>query len=295
MSVLENLEPKLVFKYFEEISQIPRGSGNEKEISDYLVSFAKNLGLEVIQDEVLNIIIKKPASKGYENAPGVIIQGHMDMVCEKNKDTEHDITTDPIKLRIDGDNIYATGTTLGADNGIAVAYGMAILADDTIEHPSLELLLTIDEETGMTGAMNISPEHIDGKILLNLDSEEEGEILVSCAGGVRTNASMTINWEEILENHETLEVKIRGLKGGHSGQEINKGRGNSNKLMARLLRNLNEKFDIRLANIEGEGDKSLRYWREVHKNFFKRELEALNMEFIEDMLVVFEEFEVVYK
>ena len=288
MSVLENLEPKLVFKYFEEISQIPRGSGNEKQISDYLVSFAKNLGLEVIQDEALNIVIKKPATKGYENAPGVIIQGHMDMVCEKNKDTEHDFTKDPIKLRVDGDNIYATGTTLGADNGIAVAYGMAILADDTIEHPSLELLLTTDEETGMTGAMNISPEHINGKILLNLDSEEEGEILVSCAGGVRTNASMTINWEEVLENHVGLEIKIRGLKGGHSGQEITKGRGNSNKLMARLLKNLSEKFDIRLVQIEG-GSKD---------NAIPREADAIltvNKNELEEVKNTIKEFEEMFR
>lgn len=251
MSVLENIEPKLVFHYFEEISKIPRGSGNEKGISDYLVSFAKGLGLEVIQDEALNIVIKKPASKGYENAPGVIIQGHMDMVCEKNKDTKHDFTKDPIELRVDGDNVYANGTTLGSDNGIAVAYGMAILADDTIEHPAIEVLLTTDEETGMTGAMNISPEHIDGKILLNLDSEEEGELLVSCSGGLRSKASMNINWADKQDNHVALEVKIRGLMGGHSGMEINKGRGNSNKLMARLLKNIYENHDIRLAHLEG--------------------------------------------
>lgn len=251
MSVLTNIQPELVFKYFEEISKIPRGSGNEKGISDYLVSFAKDLGLEVIQDEALNVVIKKPASKGYENAPGVILQGHMDMVCEKNKDTEHDFTKDPIELRVDGDYIYANGTTLGSDNGIAVAYGMAILADDTIEHPAIEVLLTSDEETGMTGAMNISPDHIDGKILLNLDSEEEGELLVSCAGGVRSKAAMNINWEAKEEEHVTLEVKLRGLMGGHSGMEINKGRGNSNKLMARLLKDLYDNYDIRLVHLEG--------------------------------------------
>ncbi|MGL4570045.1 MAG: aminoacyl-histidine dipeptidase [Clostridium sp.] len=251
MSVLENLQPQLVFKYFEEISQIPRGSGNERGISDYLVSFAKGLGLEVIQDEVLNIIIKKPASKGYESAPTVILQGHMDMVCEKNKDTEHDFTKDPLKLRIDGDFIYATGTTLGADDGIAVAYAMAILADDTIEHPAIEVLLTIDEETGMTGAMNLNPADLDGKIILNLDSETEGELLVSCAGGVRTKSAFKMNFEETLENHVGIEVIINGLLGGHSGMEINKQRANSNKLMGRVLRGLFEKFDIRLSNVYG--------------------------------------------
>ena len=152
MRVLEKLNPCEVFKYFEDISQIPRGSGNEQAISDYLVKFAKELNLEVIQDEANNIIIRKPATKGYENAKGVIMQGHMDMVCEKNKGTEHDFEKDPLKLRIDGDKIFATGTTLGADNGIAVAYGMAVLAGN-YEHPAIELLVTTDEEVGMSGAI----------------------------------------------------------------------------------------------------------------------------------------------
>ncbi|WP_297634089.1 aminoacyl-histidine dipeptidase [uncultured Clostridium sp.] len=250
MGKLSNLEPKAVFHYFEEISRIPRGSGNEKGISDYLVSFAKGLGLEVIQDEFLNIIIKKPGTKGHENAPGVIIQGHMDMVCEKNKGTEHDFLKDGLDLRIDGDNIFANGTTLGADNGIAVAYGMAILASNEIEHPPLELLLTVDEETGMTGAMNISKEHVDGKILLNLDSEEEGELLLSCAGGIRSKSVVKVATEASNE-FKGLEVKVRGLKGGHSGMEINKGRANSNKLMGRILKALMDEYEIRLSYIEG--------------------------------------------
>lgn len=288
MAVLENLEPKLVFKYFEEISKIPRGSGNEKGISDYLVQFAKDLGLEVIQDEVLNIIIKKPASKGYENAPTVILQGHMDMVCEKNKDTVHDFTKDPIKLRIDGDYIYATGTTLGADDGIAVAYAMAILADDTIAHPPIEVLLTIDEETGMTGAMNINPDDLDGKIILNLDSETEGELLVSCAGGVRTKSTFKMNFEEIQENHVGLEVIINGLSGGHSGMDIIKGRANSNKLMGRLLRKFYDKYDIRLSNING-GSKD---------NAIPREAEAMmtvNKAMLENLKNEISEFEKVVK
>ncbi|MGL5868799.1 beta-Ala-His dipeptidase, partial [Clostridium chrysemydis] len=231
MEILTELQPSLVFKYFEEISKIPRGSGDEKRISDYLVSFGKSLGLETYQDEALNVIIKKPASKGYENAPTVIIQGHMDMVCEKNKGTEHDFTKDPLKLRIDGDFVYATGTTLGADNGIAMAYGMAILADDNIMHPALELLLTTDEETGMKGAMTLTREHVNGEVLLNLDSEVEGELLVSCAGGERIQTTIKVEKEAKKDSDASLEVKIRGLKGGHSGMEIHKGRGNSNKLM----------------------------------------------------------------
>ena len=250
MEILQNLQPYEVFKYFEEISNIPRGSGNEKAISDYLVNFGKNLGLETIQDKALNVIIKKPATKGYENAPTVIIQGHMDMVCEKNKDTEHDFTKDPIKLVVKGDEIYADGTTLGADNGIAVAYAMAVLADNSIEHPAIEVLLTTDEETGMTGAMNINKDDIQGKILLNIDSEEEGYLLVSCAGGIRTKSSLDITWEA-LNDEKIFEISVRGLKGGHSGSDIHEWRGNSNKLMGRVLKDLLEKIDYKIVSING--------------------------------------------
>lgn len=250
MKNLENLKISKVLKHFETISKIPRGSGNEKEISDYLINFAKNLGLEAIQDKALNVIIKKPASKGYENAPTVIIQGHLDMVCEKNKDTIHDFLKDPIELVVKGDYIYANGTTLGADDGIAVAYAMALLEDNTIEHPNLEILLTTDEETGMTGAMAISKENINGKILINIDTEEEGYLLVSCAGGIRTKSSIKVERENI--NDEKLyTISIRDLKGGHSGTEINKERGNSNKLMGRFLMDCLEEIKISLVSIEG--------------------------------------------
>ena len=186
MKNLEKITEERIFYHFKEISKIPRGSGNEKEISDYLINFGRNLGLECIQDGALNVIIKKPASKGYEKAPVVIIQGHMDMVCEKNSDKIHDFTKDPIKLVVDGDYIYADRTTLGGDDGIAVAYAMALLEDNTIEHPALEILITTDEETGMTGAMAVQPQYLNGKIVLNLDSEEEGKLWVSCAGGIIT-------------------------------------------------------------------------------------------------------------
>lgn len=251
MDVLKGLEPQIVFNYFEQISQIPRGSGNEKGISDFLVNFGKSLGLETIQDESLNIIIRKPATPGYENAPGVIIQGHMDMVCEKNKDTVHDFEKDPIKLRVDGDYIYATGTTLGADNGIAVAYGMAVLASNNIEHPAIEFLVTTDEEVGMGGAIALDGSLLKGKYLLNIDSEEEGKLLVSCAGGARSDVTLPITFEEMKDNFEVYEIMIRGLKGGHSGMEIDKQRGNSNKLMGRILNDINSKCDIRLISIDG--------------------------------------------
>ena len=250
MKVLENLQPAKVFKYFEEMSMIPRGSGNEKGISDYLVNFAKERNLEVIQDEALNVIIKKKASKGYENAPGVIIQGHMDMVCEKTKESTHDFMKDPLQLRVEGDNVYATNTTLGADNGIAVAYALAILDDDSISHPALEVLVTTDEETGMGGAMAFDGSLINGKYLLNIDSEEEGKLLVSCAGGLRTKVVLDTEFENNTEK-ELLRIEVKGLKGGHSGMEIIKQRGNSNKLMGRVLAKISESVTFNIVEING--------------------------------------------
>ena len=248
-NILENLKPQLVFKYFEEISQIPRASGNEKEISDYLRKFGQDLGLETIQDEYLNIIIRKPATKGYENAPVVMLQGHMDMVCEKNKDTQHDFTKDPIKLRIEDNMIYATGTTLGADNGVAVAMGMAVMADNTIEHPEIEFLVTVDEEVGMTGAMNLDGSLLKAKYILNLDSEEEGFILVSCAGGATAISTLNTEYVDLSSDKEVLQIDIKGLLGGHSGMDIIKQRANSNKLLGRLLNLLTVDYD--LASVHG--------------------------------------------
>ena len=210
----------------------------------------KNLGLQVIQDKALNIIIKKPATKGYEEAPTVIIQGHMDMVCEKNIGTEHNFEKDPLKLEVKGDKIYAKGTTLGADDGIAVAYGMALLADNKIEHPSLEVLLTTDEEAGMTGAMEVSREDIKGKILINLDNEEEGFLLVSCAGGIRTRSSIKVELES-LADEQIFHIEVRGLKGGHSGTDIHKGRGNANKLLGRVLKDILDNINMNLVSISG--------------------------------------------
>ncbi|WP_419742124.1 aminoacyl-histidine dipeptidase [Paraclostridium dentum] len=248
-SVLKDLQPSLVFKYFEEISQIPRGSKNEKAISDYLRNFGESLGLETIQDESLNIIIRKPATPGYENAPGVVLQGHMDMVCEKNKSTNHDFMKDPIKLRIDGDYIYATDTTLGADNGIAVAMGLAILASNDIAHPALEVLVTVDEEAGMTGAMALDGSLVKGKYILNLDSEEEGHLLVSCAGGVTALSTLPVEFVNADAAKTAYLLEVKGLLGGHSGMDIIKQRGNANKLLGRLLNLLD--FDFDLAKVEG--------------------------------------------
>ncbi|MGL5245055.1 MAG: aminoacyl-histidine dipeptidase, partial [Sarcina sp.] len=220
-------------------------------VSDYLVKFGKKLGLETIQDEALNVIIKKPATPGYENSPTVIIQGHMDMVCEKNKDTIHDFKKDPLELRVEGDYIYANGTTLGADNGIALAYAMAILASKDLKHPAIEMLATTDEETGMSGVMAVDAKNLSGTVLLNIDSEEEGKLLVSCAGGIRTNVSLDIEWENIKSEEVPVEIIIRGLKGGHSGMEIDKERGNSNKLMGRILNDLLNEVKFNLVSING--------------------------------------------
>lgn len=243
-NVLNNLNPELVFKYFEEISQIPRGSGDEKAISDYLKAFGEKLGLETIQDNALNVIIKKPATPGYENLPGVILQGHMDMVCEKNKDTVHDFSKDPLKLQIKDDHIYATGTTLGADNGIAVAMSMAVLSDNTLKHPQIEVIITSDEEAGMSGAMALDGSMISGKYIINLDSEEEGYLLVSCAGGVTAMSIFDLEYNDTGSDKQAMLVEIGGLLGGHSGMDIIKQRGNSNILMGRLLNLLDVNFDL---------------------------------------------------
>ena len=243
-NVLKDLNPSLVFKYFEEISQIPRGSGNEKEISNFLYKFAKDLGLEVIQDEHLNILIRKPATEGYENCPGVILQGHMDMVCEKNKDSDHDFEKDPIDLRIIDDMIYANGTTLGADNGIAVAMGLAVLASNDLAHPSLEVLITSNEEAGMTGANGLDGGILKGKYIINLDSEEEGYLLVSCAGGNRAYVTLPLTYKSVDENKQALLVEVKGLLGGHSGMDIVKQRANSNVVMGRILNLLDIDYDL---------------------------------------------------
>ncbi len=251
IETLKNLKSFEVINFFKEMNEIPRGSGNEKEVSDWLVKFAKERNLEVIQDEALNVIIKKPASKGYEGAPTVILQGHMDMVCEKNQGTVHDFDKDPIEFIVDGDFIRANGTTLGGDNGIAVAYALAILDRNDLAHPALEVLVTTEEETGMGGALALNPDHLNGRILINIDSEEEGILLVSCAGGVRARISVPVEAEEVSDNLKTLAIRIRGLKGGHSGMEINKERGNSNKMMGRFLMDLNSVVDFKLASLNG--------------------------------------------
>ena len=222
MAVLENLEPKRVFYYFEELTKIPHGSGNTKEISDYLVEFAKKRGLRYIQDESNNVVIFKDASEGYEKAPVVMLQGHMDMVCEKKPESSHDFAKDALRLGIDGDFIYAKDTTLGGDDGIAVAYALAILEDDTLQHPALEIVITVDEEIGLLGAAALDTVPLKAKYLLNLDSEEEGYLWAGCAGGMTAVSKLPVRYQEYT--NEKWKVTVSGLKGGHSGAEIDRNR-----------------------------------------------------------------------
>lgn len=246
-----NFEPKMVFEYFEDLTRIPRGSGDEKAVSDYLVDFAKKHNLEYIQDDAMNVIIKKPASKGYENLDTVILQGHMDMVNEKNNDKIHDFSKDPLTLKIIDDHIYTDNTTLGADNGIAVAMTMSILSSDDIPHPAIEAVFTVEEETGLVGAYKLDASSLKGKYLINLDSEEEGELLVSCAGGTRTRMTLPVDFTSISGDYRTYKISISGLKGGHSGMDIIKGRGNSNKIMGRLLSDLAQMLSFEIFSING--------------------------------------------
>lgn len=236
-----------VLKWFEKINSIPRESDKEERISNFLVDFAKERNLEVYQDEALNVIIKKPATKGYENAPTVIIQGHMDMVCEKAQGSNHNFDEDPIAFIREGDILRADNTTLGADDGIAIAYGLALLDSNDIEHPNLEILCTTAEETTMNGALSLSKEHLKGEIVLNIDGEEEGVFLISSAGGITSLVSFDINREKC--SGDLAKIVVSELKGGHSGMEINKQRANAIKLMGRILYEVKDLINI--VNIKG--------------------------------------------
>lgn len=249
MAVLEQCEPKRVFHYFEEICKIPHGSGNTKEISDYLVEFAKEHDLKYVQDSMNNVVIYKDATEGYENAPTVIIQGHMDMVCEKRPDVEHDFTKDGLKLSVKDGYISANGTTLGGDDGIAVAYGLALLESKEIAHPALEVLITVDEEIGLLGAKGFDGSVLKGRRLINLDSEEEGSIWISCAGGLSAYSRIPV--QRVEAEGEKVTVKISGLMGGHSGAEIDKNRANANILMGRFLYGLKKKAGYELISVNG--------------------------------------------
>lgn len=263
-NAIDGLKPALVWKYFAEISLVPRGSKNEAAIGKYLVDTARKLGLAAEQDATGNVLARKPASRGREGAQSVCLQGHMDMVCEKNKDTIHNFLEDPLQLVRKGNFMTANGTTLGADNGIAVATCLAVMEDKNLEHGPLEFLFTVDEETGLTGANNLQPGFLQSKTLLNLDSEDEGELYVGCSGG-RDNAG---TWDAALDDAPAggtgLLITVKGLKGGHSGLEIHTGRGNALKIMTRVLLGL-AAIGARVARIDG-GNK---------RNAIPREAEAV--------------------
>lgn len=247
----KDLRPVEVFGIFEEICQVPRPSKREEKIIAYLKAFGAEHQLETKIDEAGNVLISKPATPGMEGRKTVVLQAHIDMVCEKNKEVEHDFLTDPIETWIDGEWLRAKGTTLGADNGIGVAAALAVLASDEIEHGPLECLFTVDEETGLTGAFALQSGFMNGDVLLNLDSEDEGEIFIGCAGGCRTNATFAYTPVEVPQGYFYFSVEVSGLTGGHSGDDINKGRANANKVLNRFLLQTADKYDFYLCEISG--------------------------------------------
>lgn len=252
-SVFHNLQPAVVWKHFEAINTIPRASTKEEQIIQYMVGFGNSLGLETSEDKVGNVIIKKPASLGKENHKTVVLQGHLDMVHQKEADSFFDFTTQGIEMFIDGDWIKAKRTTLGADNGIGVAAIMAVLSSDDIEHPPLEALFTIDEEMGMTGAMALTSNQLKGEVLLNLDTEEEDEIIIGCAGGVDVEIKGSYKTETLDDLYNFYEISIDGLTGGHSGMDIHLNRANAIKVLIQLLQQLSSKLEYRISMIEGGG------------------------------------------
>lgn len=247
----KDLKPAGVFHFFEEICQVPRPSKKEEKIIAYLKAFGEKHQLETLTDEAGNVLIKKPATPGMENRKTVVLQSHVDMVCEKNNDVKHDFLTDPIETEIDGEWLKAKGTTLGADNGIGVATQLAILADNTIEHGPLECLFTVDEETGLTGAFALQEGFMNADILLNLDSEDEGELFIGCAGGIDSVAEFTYKEVEVPAGYFFGKVLVKGLKGGHSGADIHLGLGNANKILNRFLSQAFKKYDMYLCEING--------------------------------------------
>jgi len=247
---LHALKPGRLWHYFAEICEVPRPSKKEEKIAKYLLDFAISHTLEGIMDKTGNVLIRKPATPGYENRKTVILQSHMDMVGEKNSDSNHDFENDPIRPRIEGEWVKATGTTLGADCGIGIAASLAVLEANDIPHPPLEALFTMDEETGLTGAFGLKPDLLHGKILINLDSEDEGQLFIGCAGGKDTVATFLTETEPVPSNQMAFDVSITGLVGGHSGDDINKGRGNAVKIIGRFLWNTSHEFEARISSLD---------------------------------------------
>ena len=279
MSVLKGLSPDLVWKYFEEITKIPRPSKQEGKMIAYLEDFARQHHLDCKKDEIGNILITKAATPGYENCKTVVLQSHMDMVCEKNSDKVHDFSNDPITPVVDGEWVRADYTTLGADDGIGMAAQLAVLVDTSIGHGPVECLFTVDEETGLSGAFALKEGFITGTVLLNLDSEDEGEIFIGCAGGVDTLAEFEIDEQVTEKNSMGIKIMISGLTGGHSGDDIHKGLGNANKILARFIRQAIDEVEFSLSEIDG-GNLRNAIAREAYAigtvpNRFKEEIRVL--------------------
>lgn len=248
---IKDLKPELIWKCFDAITKVPRPSRHEEQIRDFLLKFAADHNIEVRTDAVGNVVMTKPATSGHENAPIVIMQSHMDMVCEKNSNTEHDFSKDPINTYIDGEWVKAKGTTLGADNGIGMAAQMAVMIDDSLVHGPLEALFTVNEEIGLEGAQNLGEGMVKGTMLLNLDSEDDGEIFVGCAGGIDTTATFKYKRSVTPENFKYMRVSVSGLLGGHSGGDIHLGRANANKLIARFIWDCSQKWGITVCSFDG--------------------------------------------
>ncbi|MDU1890547.1 MAG: aminoacyl-histidine dipeptidase [Dysgonomonas sp.] len=283
-----NLKPQQLWKHFYDLTQIPRPTGQMEEVTKFVINFGKSLGLDVKQDEVGNVLITKPATPGMENVPVVILQSHLDMVPQKNSDVKHDFTKDPIDPWVDGNLVRARSTTLGADNGIGAAAMMAVLEDNTLKHGKIEALFTIDEEVGMVGAMGLKPGFLSGDILLNLDTEEIGELCVGCAGGADVNADWHFKDVEVPTGDVAYKVNVKGLKGGHSGTEIHLGRANANKLLFYFLKEAVSNYEVRLSFVDGG---SLR-------NAIPREAYAivtLPEEDVADFMELVEEYEGIFK
>ncbi len=242
---ITQLTPSEVWQQFNKICQVPRPSKKEGKMIDFLLNFGKQHNLETIRDEVGNVVIKKPATKGFEKSQIIVLQSHIDMVCEKTADSNHNFDTDAIQPIIEGDWVHANNTTLGADDGIGVATQLAILASTDVRHPNLECLFTVDEETGLTGAFALDANMLNGKTLINLDSEDEGQVFIGCAGGINTIARFKYSTQKVARNQSAFKIEVDGLCGGHSGDDINKGYGNANKILNRLLWNATKKFDVR--------------------------------------------------
>ena len=251
MNEILNLKPERVWYYFNEICKIPRPSKKEEKIIQWLLDFGKKQNLETIKDEVGNVLIRKPATKGKEKSKTIVLQSHIDMVCEKNAETNHDFDKDSIIPIMDGEWVKAKGTTLGADDGIGMAAQLAVLESANLAHGPIECLFTVDEETGLTGAFALKEHFLKGSILLNLDSEDEGQLFIGCAGGIDTTVTMPFKKENMPTHHLSFNISVKGLKGGHSGDDINKGRGNAVKIINRFLWNASDKFKIRISKLNG--------------------------------------------